>query len=418
VGERGGKLTIVRAYSAEAAADRAGVTPAEFARIINLGLLQGNAEDGYTDADVRRAQLVQTLERAEMPIEGFAELVRSGRFSLAFLDEAWHIVLAALTDTTFEELAHRTGIPVELLLVLREVSAGRDASPGARVREDELRIVPLVQLQVALGFRPTAIERALRVYADSLRRVAETEAEWFRTEFQAPMFAAGATPDEVGRRVAEIAPQLSAASDEALLAIYHAQQMRAWATNIVDGIALSLEQAGLHRRPERLPAMCFLDLTGYTALTEEHGDSAAVHLAERLNRIVERIVGDHDGRPVKWLGDGVMCYFPEAGRSVPASLAMIDALREADLPPAHVGLHAGPVVFQEGDYYGQTVNVAARIGEYARPGEVLVSRAVVDATTGGAFTFVPVGPVELKGLSWPIDLFVARRSADPPGLDR
>ena len=48
------------------------------------------------------------------------------------------------------------------------------------------------------------------------------------------------------------------------------------------------------------------------------------------------------------------------------------------LPPAHVGLHAGPVIFQEGDYYGATVNIASRIAEYARPGEVLVSQEVVD----------------------------------------
>jgi len=48
-----------------------------------------------------------------------------------------------------------------------------------------------------------------------------------------------------------------------------------------------------------------------------------------------------------------------------------------------VGIHAGPVVFQEGDYFGRTVNLAARIGEYARPGEVLVSQEVVDAAEGG-----------------------------------
>ena len=57
-------------------------------------------------------------------------------------------------------------------------------------------------------------------------------------------------------------------------------------------------------------------------------------------------------------------------------------MAEAGLPPAHVGLHAGPVIFQEGDYYGQTVNVASRIADYARPGEVIVSQEVVDASAG------------------------------------
>jgi adenylate cyclase len=67
-----------------------------------------------------------------------------------------------------------------------------------------------------------------------------------------------------------------------------------------------------------------------------------------------------------------------------------------------VGIHAGPVVFQDGDYFGRTVNLGARIGEYARPGEVLVSQEVVDAADGGPMAFTEIGPVELKGVSGPI----------------
>jgi adenylate cyclase len=81
------------------------------------------------------------------------------------------------------------------------------------------------------------------------------------------------------------------------------------------------------------------------------------------------------------------------------------------LPPAHVGIHAGPVVFQEGDYFGRTVNLAARIAEYARPGEVLVSQEVVDAVEGGPVTFAEIGPVELKGVPGTLRLHIARRPA-------
>jgi adenylate cyclase len=80
---------------------------------------------------------------------------------------------------------------------------------------------------------------------------------------------------------------------------------------------------------------------------------------------------------------------------------------DAGLPPAHVGLHAGPFVFQEGDYYGQTVNMAARIGEYARPGEVLVSQEVVDASKDTGVSFREIGPVELKGVSGVVTLHAA-----------
>ena len=94
-----------------------------------------------------------------------------------------------------------------------------------------------------------------------------------------------------------------------------------------------------------------------------------------------------------------MFFFPNPGPGVVAALEMVAGVAEAGLPPAHVGLHAGPVIFQEGDYYGQTVNVASRIAEYARPGEVLVSQEVVDASGGAEVAFREIGPVELKGVS-------------------
>jgi adenylate cyclase len=118
----------------------------------------------------------------------------------------------------------------------------------------------------------------------------------------------------------------------------------------------------------------------------------------------------HGGKPIKWLGDGVMLLFREPGGGVSSALEMVDALAGADLPPAHVGLHAGPVLFQEGDYYGQTVNISARIGEYARPGEVLVSQAVADASLENGIAFMDVGEVELKGVSGTTHLLRAHRA--------
>jgi adenylate cyclase len=106
-----------------------------------------------------------------------------------------------------------------------------------------------------------------------------------------------------------------------------------------------------------------------------------------------------------------MFYFREPAAAVLAALEMVEAVGRHGLPPAHVGIHAGPVVFQDGDYFGRTVNLAARIGEYARPGEVLVSQEVVDAADGGPVRFSEVGPVELKGVPGTLRLHIAHRSA-------
>ena len=89
---------------------------------------------------------------------------------------------------------------------------------------------------------------------------------------------------------------------------------------------------------------------------------------------------------------------------------MVEVVGSQGLPPAHVGIHAGPVVFQDGDYFGRTVNLAARIAEYARPGEVLVSQEVVDTAAGGPVTFTEIGPVQLKGVAGMLRLYTAHRT--------
>jgi adenylate cyclase len=92
-----------------------------------------------------------------------------------------------------------------------------------------------------------------------------------------------------------------------------------------------------------------------------------------------------------------------------AALEMVAVVGRQGLPPAHVGIHVGPVVFQDGDYFGRTVNTAARIADYARPGEVLVSQEVLDAADQAPVTFTEIGPVELKGVSGPLRLHAAHR---------
>jgi class 3 adenylate cyclase len=116
-------------------------------------------------------------------------------------------------------------------------------------------------------------------------------------------------------------------------------------------------------------------------------------------------------KTIKWLGDGVMFYFDEPGDGVLAALEMVDGLAAAELPPAHVGLHAGPVLFQEGDYFGQTVNLSARIADYARLGEVLVSQAAANANRESGIVFGDIGSVELKGVSGTVHLL--RAQLDP-----
>jgi adenylate cyclase len=190
--------------------------------------------------------------------------------------------------------------------------------------------------------------------------------------------------------------------DPALLAIYHRQEELLWTEGLVEGIEHELEAAGMLGRPGRVPAMVFLDLVGYTRLTDQHGDQAAAALAEALAVLVSRSAGTHAGVPVKWLGDGVMIHYREPAGAVRSALELVAQLPAAGLPPAHVGVAAGPVVVQGGDYFGRTVNLAARIAPLAGAGRVLVSQGMADAGPPEGVRFVALGERRLEGIAQPV----------------
>jgi adenylate cyclase len=400
----------VTEHSRQEVARRAGVDTDYVDRLVELGILRPATGDVFSPGDVRRARWVQSFERAGVPLDGMAAAVRGGALSFSFLDASAFDRFTGVSSTTFRELSERTEIPLELLKVVREAVGFAEPKPEDPVREDELSVVPVIELQLSSGFRPVIIERWLRACGDSLRRIAEIETHWYRTEVVQPLLEAGMTEGEMIEAQTDLGSQIAPLIEQALLAIYHGQQEHAWSRSAVEVVEGVLEKAGLYSRLHRPPAVCFLDITGYTRLTEERGDEAAADLADRLGTLVRRSSQQHGGQPVKWLGDGVMFYFEEPGNAVLAALDMVEGVATHALPPAHVGIHAGPVIFQEGDYFGRTVNIAARIAEFARPGEVLVSREVAVEAIGMPVTFTEIGPVELKGVSGTLRLNIAHRA--------
>ena len=395
--------------SRDALANRAGVDAVYVDRLTTAGILVPTG-DGYSEIDARRIRIMQALEEAGLTIDSISAGIAAGLVDFAFAERPEYERFAAVSPETFRQASERTGVPVEKLLIIRDATGTGPVSPDERLRDDELEIVPFIALQHQLGFTAQGTERLLRATSDSLRRVAEAEAEWWRSEVTQPRIAEGRLGSAVGG--SDISKQLAGLATQAIGAVYRGQEVLTWTANIADGFSHLLRSAGLHDAEQRPPAICFLDITGYTRLTQEQGDKAAAELAEELAKLVQRSSVSRGGRPVKWLGDGVMFHFKESAPAVDSALEMVEGITAGGLPPAHVGLHAGPIVVQQGDYYGQTVNMAARIADYARPGEVLVSRAIVEAASGrhpDVTSFAAIGGVELKGVVGTTELFVARR---------
>ena len=112
---------------------------------------------------------------------------------------------------------------------------------------------------------------------------------------------------------------------------------------------------------------------------------AAAALATRLAALADDVALRHAGRLVKLLGDGVMLHFPRPVDALNAAIELHRSMHPAGLPATHIGIDAGALIRRDSDFYGRTVNIAARLAGVAGPNEILVSDALVHAVraTGG-----------------------------------
>jgi class 3 adenylate cyclase len=402
--------TETGALSASALADLAGVTEAEVDRLVGLGVLA--ARDGagpFLAADVQKVRLATACEQAGLPMEGIASAIRAGRLSFAFLEASPFRRWAVRSARTYRQVSNETGVPLELLSGALASMGFARMGPDEPMREDELEVMPFVQLGHTTGVFDLAwLTRLGRAHAEGLRLIATAWGDAYRARFEGPVLASGGNQQTAMELAARLSIDFLPLGDPMLLAIYRRQQELLWTEGLVERIEDELEAAGVLGRPGRVPAMSFLDLVGYTRLTEERGDAAAAALAETLAVLVNQSSREHGGVPVKWLGDGVMVHFREPAGAVLSALRMVRELPQAGLPPAHVGVAAGPVVAQGGDFFGRTVNLAARIAASASAGQVLVSGSVVEAAPPPGVTFVELGELRLKGIARPVRVLEAR----------
>ena len=202
-------------YKCEEAAERVGVEPSYLDRLVELGILAPAEPDRFSRGDVRRV-LMAGRSRSRDPARSLGAAIQRGTLSLAFIDAAAYERFAALAAETFRQVSDRTGIPLELLTSSGRRSAWSHPRPTI-VREDEMAIVPFIEMQLAEGFRPIAIERLLRVQGDSIRRIAEHEAAWWHSEVSLrpwPRAKAGGDRERRGLR------RSSPLAEQALLAMY------------------------------------------------------------------------------------------------------------------------------------------------------------------------------------------------------
>lgn len=177
-----------------------------------------------------------------------------------------------------------------------------------------------------------------------------------------------------------------------------------------------LQAWALEKRPDILQVaaadgtvtLLFSDIEGSTTLNHRLGDRTWVKVLEAHDQVVRTHVERHRGQVVKSAGDGFMVAFRDpysavrAARGIQRALArtLDPRLRLAQVR-VRIGVHCGPVISRDGDYFGRNVALAARVADLADGGEVLVTdavRAQVEGTDERRMRFEEAGEVELKGL--------------------
>jgi adenylate cyclase len=395
--------------SLEDLANQAEVNPEYVRRLIGLGALERKTGgDSYGPSDVGRVRLLQAWEAAGLSAEAVMSVVNAGELSISWLDTPG-MAPGKRLDLTYQELGEAEEVPVTLIQALHEALGFAPPDPADHAREEDRELVRLVHafLSVGVGEGPTL--RLFRVYADNLRRVATAEAELYESQIEQPLRRSGLGERELMEHGVAFGNRVISSLEHAILSIYHRHRQHIWIEHSINHAEIALEEAGLFEKVPRPPAICFVDLTGYTRLTEERGDEVAARMASSLSSLVEDISRRRGGRPIRWLGDGGMFHFKEPGAAVLSGLDMVESAPRAGLPPMHIGIHTGPVVFQDGDVYGRTVNLASRIASYADAGQVLASEETMRRSPDGEALFQPVGSVTLKGIDKPVPLYQAMR---------
>ncbi len=144
----------------------------------------------------------------------------------------------------------------------------------------------------------------------------------------------------------------------------------------------------------------FTDIVGSTAMTQRLGDAAMMQVVEFHDQVVRTALAKHAGREVKHLGDGIMAAFNSAPDAVQCCATIQGVLRGGRGPvQVRIGAAAGDPVERLGDFFGSTVQLAARLCAAAKPGQTLVSTSVTEQCS--SIRFEDFGEVVLKGFDQP-----------------
>jgi len=357
----------------------------------------------WTATAAAQARVVARMRDRGYSLEDLRDAGREGRLAFGFPAELFSEDEGSIPVA---EAAAETGLEPELidriLAILGTPTGRRD-----RLTPDDAAALRHCARVLAAGFPLVAFLQLVRVYVQSMRRIADAEVRLFHIYVHEPLIR-DAVPElemaaEMGDLAADILPLAAP-----LTSYLHTRYLRYFTEQDVVGhmeSGLGADTAEIELGQVTV-TLCFIDLSGFTRYTEEEGDLGALDVVENFIETVESTLPP-EATIVKTIGDEVMVVSPDPAALTEWAVELLRRLPER--PQPRVGIHFGETVYRDGDYFGGQVNLAHRVAGRALAGEVLVTDRVCHAIAGREnLALEPIGQVNLKGFPVPTDLFLVR----------
>ena len=380
-----------------------GVTPATIRRWVDRGLVPG-FDGTWTPAAIAYVRVVARLRDRGHSLERIKQASDDGQLAIGPIE---NLLSSSGARHSLRQVSRESGLAQELIRQIYS-AIGLGPLPDEGLTDEDLEMMRYAAAVLAAGFPLPAYLQLLRVYGQVIAQLADAEVRLMHLYVHKPLMQAGVPNVEIAQEMEEMAREVLPLASP-FIGYLHGRLLAHFVEqDMIGHMEADLGDEALEEGRVRV-AIAFADLAGYARLTVEQGDEAAVSTVERFVDAVGANLPE-GARVIKTLGDEVMVVGSDAAALTAWAVDLLGAVREGE-PPPRIGIHYGEALYRDGDYFGREVNQAARVVARAGGGEVLATRAIVEAADGlDGLRFDRIGEVRLKGFSDTTELFTASSS--------
>jgi adenylate cyclase len=372
-----------------------GVTPGTLGRWVREGVIP-QYTGSWTPAAIGQARLVGRMRERGYTLKQIKDATVDGRLAFGPLAELFATGEGAYTA---REAARAADLDPAIVKRIATVIGVR---PEDGFSDDDIQLFQYIAAVLEGGMPLEATLQLTRVYLNAMSQIADAEVRLVHLFVHEPLMRSGGTPEEMASELLMLAgatlPLASPVFDR-----LHQRMLAQFIEQDIVGHMDSELGVGDADSGRMRVAIAFADLAGYTKLTEEEGELAALGVVEAFTESVLVSLPD-DARVIKTIGDEVMVI--GADPTALAGWAVQFQQRQREVK-ARIAVHYGYALYRDGDYYGREVNLASRVAARSAGGEVLVTRPIVEAV-GSELEFEHLADIRLKGFAETTEVFLAR----------